>query len=314
MDDWLAVTVETSTEAVDAVANFLMEAGAAGIQIDDAADYQKETLTATGEWFDPTAIAHREAGAAVIGYFDPQTNWPELRTGLQQAVGSLAGFGLDPGPGTVKVDAVQEADWATVWQQYYHPVRVTRFVTIVPKWERYTKKQPDERVITLDPGLAFGTGTHPTTQLVLTLLEQTVRGGETMIDVGTGSGILALAATQLGVASVLATDIDAVAVANAQANLALNPPANIAVAAHDLLTDVDFEADLITANILATVLLPLIPQLPGHLKAGGQCLLSGIFYDQFDGVQKALAQAGMVVTSYQRLGDWYGLSAAVTPT
>ncbi|MBF5066355.1 methyltransferase, partial [Salmonella enterica subsp. enterica serovar Istanbul] len=112
---------------------------------------------------------------------------------------------------------------ADVWKKYYHPLRVSRFLTIVPKWEHYTPQQPDELVLTLDPGMAFGTGTHPTTQLMLSLLESLVRGGETMIDVGTGSGILAIAAERLGVSQILATDVDEIAVKNAQANIVLNP-------------------------------------------------------------------------------------------
>lgn len=259
MNDWTALTVTTTTEAIEAVSNILMEAGAVGIQIKDAADFQKETVDAHGTWFDPKTVPHLASGAQVIGYFDPATSLVEQRDHIATRVRGLAQFGLDPGAATVTLADVRQADWANVWKQYYHPLRVSRFLTIVPKWEHYTPQQAGELQLTLDPGMAFGTGTHPTTQLMLSLLESVIRGGETMIDVGTGSGILAIAAERLGVGDILATDVDEIAVRNAEANIKLNPVSHITVTANDLLKGITLSADLIVANILAEVLVPLIP-------------------------------------------------------
>lgn len=309
--DWNALTIETSSEAVDAVSNMLMTAGAEGVAIDDAADYQQELKTATGEWLDPQTIPHRQSGAAVTGYFAPSHNLVELQTELAAKVAQLPSFGLAKGTGKITLAAVREKDWANTWKQYYHPVRVTRYLTVVPQWLDYSPSQPGELLITLDPGMAFGTGTHPTTQLMLQLLEQAVRGGETVIDVGTGSGVLAIAATKLGSGLVLATDVDAVAVANAQANIALNPGVAVTVQASDLLTDVTTQADLVLANILAEVLVPLIPQVPAHLTAHGRLLLSGIFYDKIDLIRATLQDNGFQVDETARLGDWYGVAASL---
>lgn len=310
--DWLAVTVDTSSEAVDAVSNMLMELGAEGTQIDDAADFTHETISKTGVWLDPSTIRHRQHGAAVTGYFPPKANAVELKTTLSQRVAQLPSFGLPLGKGTVTMNAVASTNWASEWKKYYHPARITRFLTIVPEWSKYQPQQPNEQIIRLDPGEAFGTGTHPTTQLMLQLLEASIRGGEDMIDVGTGSGILAIAARLLGVEHVLATDVDDIAVKNAQSNIALNPVDNIQAQASDLLSNVSATADLIVANILAEVLLPLIPQLPAHLKPHGTVLLSGIFHDKVTTVTEKLAAAGFTVHYRWQSGDWYGLAARPT--
>ncbi|WP_225047391.1 50S ribosomal protein L11 methyltransferase [Lacticaseibacillus kribbianus] len=301
--DYLTVTVTTSSEAVDAISAALMALSASGLAIDDAADMVGQ----------PAAIAaqHQAAGAAVTGYFAPDADQTAIRAALTAKIAQLPDFGLARGAGTVTIRGGAEADWADNWKQYYQPLRVTRYLTIVPDWLDYRPAQAGEMVIRLDPDMAFGTGKHPTTAMMLQLLEATVRGGERMIDVGTGSGVLALAGRLLGVDSVLATDVDQVAVTNAEKNLALNPGVSgITVAANDLLTGITNQADLIVANILAEVLLPLIPQVPARLAPHGTVLLSGIFHDQLAAVEAALAASGLEVTTRLQRGDWFALSAA----
>lgn len=310
MDQWFEIAIETSSEAVDAAANFLMEAGALGIQIEDAADFQGGATQSTdGVWFDPAIIAHRQSGAKVSGYFSGHQHPAELVATLQAKVAQLPSFGLAKGPGTVAAHPLAQADWANEWKKYYHPLRITRFLTIVPAWLAYRPQQAGELVMRLDPDMAFGTGSHPTTALMLRLLEAHVRGGETMIDVGTGSGILALGARLLGVQKVLATDVDDTAVENAKANLALNDIDGIEVIANDLLTGITQPVDLIAANILANVLTPLIPQVPAVLKPHGRLLLSGIYYNKADAITAALEDNGLKVLEQVRQGDWVALVA-----
>ncbi|MEQ4551195.1 50S ribosomal protein L11 methyltransferase [Weissella sp. GP1] len=308
---WQEIIVETQTEAVEAVSNILMEAGAEGIQIDDAADVNSYEPADATVWVDWDVVEHRESGATVAGYFAEDVNLPEVINDVQMRVNQLASFGLDATPGKVTTSAVKDEDWATEWQKYYHPVRVTRHLTVVPKWEEYQPAQEGEKVIVLDPGMAFGTGTHPTTRLMMQALEIVVRGGERLLDVGTGSGVLGIAAKLLGADKVLGTDIDEVAVRSAQGNLDLNPVASdIQVMASDLLSDVPAqEFDIVVANMLAEVLVPLIPQVDSVLRPGGKFLLSGIYEDKVQTIIAKLEENGYVLDETMKLGEWYGLIA-----
>lgn len=247
----------------------------------------------------------------MIGYFANGIDLQSLTESIQIEVNQLSDFGLDAHPGTVTVQSVADADWATEWQKYYHPVRVTRHVTIVPKWEDYQPVQADEQVIVLDPGMAFGTGTHPTTKLMIQALEVIVRGGESVIDLGTGSGVLGIAARLLGAGEILGTDIDEVAVKSAQGNVDLNPKAaDMQLMVSDLLKDVpEKKYDIVIANMLAEVLDMLIPNVNDILQPNGYLLLSGIYYDKRDKIIDALTEQGLVVEQSTKLGDWYGIIA-----
>lgn len=309
---WHTIEVETQTEAVDAVSNILMEAGAEGVQIEDAADvdnFEPNDATVFVDW---DKVKHRENGALVIGFFSVGLHLPEKTLEITNKVQQLNDFGLDAMPGTVSSNIVLDQDWETEWQKYYHPVRVTRQLTIVPKWEKYIPKDVMEKLIILDPGLAFGTGTHPTTKLMLQALEMIVRGNEKVLDVGTGSGVLSIAAKQLGVGEVLATDIDEVAVRSAQTNLDLNPVAkDVVVIASDLLKGVPKREkyDLIVANMLTEVLLPLIPNVEEYLRPGSNFLLSGIYFDKIKVIQEQLINANFIIDEIMQIGDWYGVIA-----
>ncbi|MDR3190453.1 MAG: 50S ribosomal protein L11 methyltransferase [Lactobacillaceae bacterium] len=310
---WQEVLVDTQTEAVEAISNILMEAGAQGIQIEDAndvANFEPHDPTVTIDW---ATVAHLETGATVAGYFAEDINLAEVLSDVKSRVGQLAGFGLNAKPGLVRVNSVSEQAWATEWQKYYHPVRLTRYLTVLPKWETYEPTDAFEQVIVLDPGMAFGTGTHPTTQLMVQAEEVVIRGGERVLDVGTGSGVLSIQARLLGAASVVATDIDEVAVASAKLNLALNPIAtNIEVLASDLLRDVPVQQfDVIVANMLSEVLVPLIPQMAAYVHPGTKILLSGIYYDKAAMITSALEAQNYVVDQATHLGDWYGIIAHV---
>lgn len=310
---WTAIKVITTNEAVEAVSYILTDEGAVGVQIDDAADFAKlkpGRYGKHGEIVDPKTIPHRASGAAITGYFPEKTFVPELVPTIKQRVQQLAQFDLDPGEASVVADQVNDEKWATVWQKYYHPLRVTNRLTIVPEWEKYQRQSPDEKLIVLDPGMAFGTGTHPTTRLMLEALEIVVRGGESMIDVGTGSGVLSIAAKHLGAGDIAAYDIDEVAVRSAKRNLALNPVASdIKVGVNSLLDGIHTQVDLIVANILAEIIVPLVPQAMGNLRPGGHFLVSGIIKDKAALVRNKLTEAGFVIDQQLRMKDWYGMIA-----
>ena len=309
--DWTAVKVITSSEAVEAVSYILTDMGAQGVQIEDAADFanlHEEKYGDHGEFIDPSSIPHRKNGAAVSGYFPQNVFVPELLPTIYQRVAKLRDYGLNPGENDVSAATVDNQQWATVWQKYYHPLRVTDQLTIVPQWEEYQPTDSKEKLIFLDPGMAFGTGTHPTTRLMLEALEKTIVGNEYVIDVGTGSGVLSIAAKHLGAGKVDAYDIDEVAVNSAKKNLALNPVANdVKVGVNSLLDGIHTQADLIVANILAEIIVPLIPQAYENLKPGGKFLVSGIIDDKAPLIRQKLQEQGFVIDDEQQMKDWHGM-------
>lgn len=309
--DWIAIKVITSSEAVEAVSYILTDMGAQGVQIEDAADFanlHEEKYGDHGEFIDPSSIPHRKNGAAVSGYFPQNVFVPELLPTIHQRVAKLRDYGLNPGENDVSAATVDNQQWATVWQKYYHPLRVTDQLTIVPQWEEYEPADPKEKLIFLDPGMAFGTGTHPTTRLMLEALEKTVVGNEYVIDVGTGSGVLSIAAKHLGAGKVDAYDIDEVAVNSAKKNLALNPVAkDVKVGVNSLLDGIHTQADLIVANMLAEIIVPLIPQAYENLKPGGKFLVSGIIDDKAPLIRQKLQEQGFIIDDEQQMKDWHGM-------
>lgn len=309
--DWTAIKVITSSEAVEAVSYILTDEGAEGVQIDDAADFKNLTPGEYGEVIDPSSIPHRKNGAAVTGYFPQNVFVPELVPTIRQRVAKLASFDLDPGANEVTAEVVDNEKWATVWQKYYHPLRVTKQLTIVPKWEEYTPTDPDEKLIYLDPGMAFGTGTHPTTRLMLEALEKVINGDEYLIDVGTGSGVLSIAAKHLGAGKIDAYDIDDVAVRSAKKNIDLNPVAkDVYVGVNSLLDGIsNANADIIVANILAEIIVPLIPQAFANLKPGGKFLVSGIIDDKASLIRQKLTEQGFIIDDEEQMKDWHGMIA-----
>lgn len=305
---WNEVKVETASEAVEAIANILMEAGASGVAIEDTLDIENFTSDAYGELLDKETYTGLKEGALVMAYFPETIFLPEILPFMKNQIDKLPEYGLAIGKNEVTVSEVEDENWATAWKKYYHPVRVTRYLTIVPSWEGYESLDPNEKIITLDPGMAFGTGTHPTTNLTLQALEVSLRGGETVLDVGTGSGVLSIASKYLGAKEVYAYDLDEVAVRAAKENMDLNPIAkDVHVAANDLLKDVTIEADIIVANILADIILLMIPDAWRLLKQTGKLIVSGIIADKKELVVESMEAQGFIVEEILQQKDWYAI-------
>ena len=286
--DWTELVVETTNEAIDAVTNILMENEAGGVQIDD------DDLN----------------DVRIITYFPANVNVAEKVPELEMQIKGLSRFGIDSGKATVKLSDVNDDSWRDVWKKYYHPVRITRYLTIVPSWEDYQPENADEKVIRLDPGRAFGTGTHPTTRLALLALEKEIRGSESMIDVGTGSGVLSIAAKYLGAGEIDAYDIDDEAIKATKENVALNSVAqDINIGTNSLLDGISKKVDLIVANILAGIIVPLIPQAKECLNPGGKFITSGIINDKKDLIVNELTKHGFVIDEILNQKDWYSIIA-----
>ena len=242
-----------------------------------------------------------------LAYFDMEQDQAELVKKYQKKLSELEGYGLKIGQAKVSASYIKDEDWNTVWQKFYHPIDFSRHMAIVPEWEEYEPAFKDQKVVKLDPGLAFGTGSHKTTQLALLGLEQTLIKPETVCDVGTGSGILAIASSVLGARSVLATDISDEAITAANENISLNNLTNIKVQKTNLLNQVKSKYDIIVANILAEILLDLIPELNEHLNSNGKVIFSGIDCDQIEKIRTALTTNGFQIILSMQQGRWIGL-------
>ena len=207
---------------------------------------------------------------------------------------------------------MNEDDWAESWKQYYKPVPLGR-ITIVPAWEDYTAKE-GEIIVRMDPGMAFGTGTHETTRLVIRLMQDELRGGERLLDVGTGSGILSICASKLGAGSCNAYDIDPVAVKVARDNVLSDGCTNITVGVSDLLRGVDLSEgkyDFCVANIVADIIIRMLPDVKDYLKAGSPLILSGIINERADEVRESVIKNGFTVEKEIKENDWVGMLVRV---
>lgn len=308
MTEWKEFSVAVNNEAQEAISSIFMELGSSGVSISDRNDflnlpeYGKDTLWELNEEDFPTN------GVIIKGYFNEFDDLDGIKSKLTHKISQLSEFGINIEHLTIAVTDVKEEEWSTAWKKYYHPVNVTRFLTIVPQWESYERKFSDERIAYLDPGLAFGTGTHPTTQLCVQALETCVFPEATLFDVGTGSGILAIAAHLFGTKKVKAYDLDEVAVKSARDNIKLNKlESKIDVKANNLLKDVNDEADIIVANILTEVILPFIPDAYIHLKDDGYFITSGIILDKKDKVVETLIENDFEIIQINQMKDWIAI-------
>ncbi|WP_311407000.1 50S ribosomal protein L11 methyltransferase [Liquorilactobacillus uvarum] len=290
---WEELTIISANEVQAAIENILINEGAEGIKNDDQLFRQK----------DSTEIK-------LSGYFLSTKKVSARIPAIKAKIMNLKNFGLDPGSVAIKLKSLEDSQWSVEWEKYYHARRVTRYLTIVPSWEQYQKKQADEKVISLDPGKAFGTGTHPTTILAMRALEETIRGDEKVIDVGTGSGVLSIAAKALGAGKIHAYDIEKDALVSARKNVKLNPFAtDIEIRLNNLLSGLSYTADLIVANVLPEVLLELLPQIPAHLKAGGCFIASGIILNKKDTLKKAVLEQGLHIEQVATDEKWVSIIA-----
>ncbi|PTX64848.1 [LSU ribosomal protein L11P]-lysine N-methyltransferase [Melghirimyces profundicolus] len=308
--DWVEIRVHTTAEAEEAVSHLLLEAGADGTAVLDAAVLTKEWETPFGEWVELSKEDYPDEGVWISGYFSEKDFHPSIKEKLEKAVAELAVHGIDPGPAKITTRRVSEDSWAEAWKVYWKPIHVSSRLTVKPHWETYEPRSEEETVIELDPGMAFGTGSHPTTLLSLMLLEKHLRPGERVIDVGCGSGILSIAAARLGAEDVLALDLDPLAVESTRQNVRLNGLGDrIRVRRENLLQGVEEKADLVISNILAEIILRFTRDLSRVVKPGGCFISSGIIHQKEEDVVSAIREAGFQIVERMCEGDWVALAA-----
>ncbi len=307
---WSEISIHTTNEAIEPISNILHEAGASGVVIEDPFDLVKEREDKFGEIYQLNPADYPEEGVIVKAYLPMNSFLGETVDAIKNSINNLVSYNIDIGENTVSVSEVYEEDWATAWKKYYHPVKVSERFTIVPTWEEYTPVQTDELIIELDPGMAFGTGTHPTTVLCIQALERTVKQGDKVIDVGTGSGVLSIAAAMLGAESVQALDLDEVAVESARQNIELNKvEQNVTVTQNNLLNGINIAAEIVVANILAEVILMFTDDAAKTVKKDGYFIASGIIKQKKDEVKDAIEKAGFETVETLQMEDWVAFIA-----
>ena len=300
---WAEVSVDTSHEATDLVSEILQELGAAGVVIEDPALLNEYIRSGLWDYTDLKESEETEV-VRVKAYWALDEELEGKLQNLSERLASLAQHGIDKGAGTVSWQAVADEDWAETWKEFFHTEKIGARTVIKPTWEEYEAKA-GEIVVELDPGAAFGTGQHATTSLCIRALEELVRPGMTVFDVGTGSGVLAIVAAKLGAKRVEAVDFDPVAVRVARENVRQNGAEDVVhTERSDLLKSVAGEADLIIANIIADIIVRLFGEVKGSLAAGGTMLLSGIIEDRLADVVEAAGRHGFSVEKIEQEKGW----------
>jgi len=301
---YLELSIRCQRGASEAVELILTEMIGTGYAVDDPQailDHQQG-----GTWDITDLVAGDPEWLIIRSWLPEVADLEQTRLQLEQALSEIGTRGI----GVVDLPIyqwVQEEDWANAWREYFKPLRIGERLVVIPSWEQYDLQSGDLPLY-LDPGMAFGTGTHATTSLCLTALERLVRPKDRVLDVGTGSGILAIAAYRLGASEVTAIDIDPVAVQVARENVDKNA-AGVHVAKATVMEIEGEGYDLVIANIIATVIIDLLPTMVGKLRPGGQILVSGIIDERKQQVLDAMNETWLLPVEIRQDSGWVAITA-----
>ena len=312
---WNRFTIKTKTEAEDVVISALADVGIEGVEIQD-----KQPLTEEDKaqmFVDIMPEGPADDGIAYLNfYLEEDADTESILKDVRQALDEVRSY-MDIGEGTIEESQTEDKDWINNWKEFFHQFYVDD-ILIVPSWEKVKAEDKDKMILHIDPGTAFGTGMHETTQLVIRQLKKYVTQDTEMLDVGTGSGILGIVALKLGAKHVVGTDLDPCAIPTVADNKEAN---GIADADFDMMIGniiddkkvqdtVGYEKyDIVTANILADVLIPLTPVIVHQMKKGAYYITSGILDVKEDVVVQAVKEAGLTLVEVTHQGEWVSVTA-----
>ena len=308
---WTEVLIKVDPQAVEAVTDILYGLGAQGVAIDEPVDVQKlREDELYWDYIDEKLLENDTEETKIMAYFsEEETNLPEKIAVIKEKIRNLTEFGLSIGSGTVELSNVNQEDWESAWKQYFKPVHVTDRIVVKPEWEAYEAEE-GEIVIEIDPGMAFGTGTHETTSMCINQIEKNLKAGDRVIDIGSGSGILSMAAVLLGAEKATGVDLDPVAVRVALENVELNNLQDKIEILHGNLTDVIREkADIVVANIMADIILILLEDVREFIKDDGLFISSGIIQEKRAAVEARLLEKNFSIVEVETKGEWCAITA-----
>lgn len=305
--DYTKVTVYTNSDGIDLVSAALYDLGIVGLQIMDKKDFEdfmKQNLRAW-DIVDEELMSSMMSQETQISFY--LENDEKKDATVAEVIKTAKKLSEEGSFGRMKVEEslVKEEDWANNWKKYYKPLRIGEHIVIKPTWEN-AELEANDVVVELDPGMAFGTGSHASTHMCLEFLEKTIKKGDKVLDIGTGSGILGIAALKLGAKSVTAVDIDPLAVKIAKENAALNgfEEPEFTVFEGDLADKVTGEYDVVIANIVADIICELSKNVGKYIKADGKFITSGIIEFKADNVRNALKENGIIIREEKNKKDW----------
>ena len=308
---WTQAEIETTTAGIEPVGAVLLELGLGGYMVQDAADFEEFLQGKQGRWdyIDDDLIKLRDAPTVLTAYIAQNAQGAETLNALRQELLRLKTIDTDNNWGLLSLEltGLNEADWENAWKRYYKPTKVGKRLVVCPSWEEYTPIA-NEVVMRLDPGMAFGSGTHETTRLCLAALDEYNPVGRDVLDVGCGSGILSVGAMLLGAATAIGVDIDENAVRVAAENAEFNS-VKAQYRCADLTSGVSGQYDIIFANIVADAIRMLSPEIPRFLRNDGVFIASGIIDTREQETAAAIEAAGLKIVQRKEQGGWVCLCA-----
>ncbi|MBR5315949.1 MAG: 50S ribosomal protein L11 methyltransferase [Firmicutes bacterium] len=319
---YIAMNIETSSAGIEALITSLMEVGITDVVVEDPRDFEDlmdKKHSYDWDYVDDELVASMGDVPKVTIYLeDTEENRKQIQNveaileNLKSAVASgLYGEGADFGAMTLDVKFDDDTEWKDKWKEFFKPSRISENIVVKPTWETYDNVN-GYKVIEIDPGMAFGTGTHETTSLCVKMLDKYQKESDNVLDVGCGSGILSIAAALLGARDILAVDIDPIAVEVTQENLELNKVAHLAKAQYgDLTKGVDYKANIVVANIMADLIMILSNDVARHMEEGGYFISSGILVEKEELVANHLKEQGFEIVEIVEDGLWCAIVATI---